>query len=359
MSVKSQGLEPLRQQIDELDAQLLALLNRRAEVVRQVGVLKARIGQAAYVPSREREIYERLRGQNPGPLPFEAVRAIFREVLSACRALEGPLRVAFLGPQATFTQLACLQHFGSGAELVPRRNIADVFAEVERERAQFGVVPIENSNEGIVSHTLDTFVDSPLQICAEVLLEISLDLLSQSGRLDAVREVHSHPQALAQCRGWLEEHLPGVPTHDAASTAAAAQLAAREPQCAAIASEVAAALYALQVVAKRIQDQAQNYTRFLVIGRESAAPTGADKTSVMFAVKDEPGLLHRCLEPFAHRGINLSKIESRPLKGRPWEYMFFVDLDGHGSDPNVGQALAELEAHCLVVKSLGSYPRAL
>ncbi len=352
------SLDELRRNIDRIDDQILGLLNERAAQVLEVGRIKAEARQDFYVPSREQAIYERLAAGNPGPFPTSAIRRVFREIISASLSLEQPMKVAFLGPLATFTHAAAMQQFGFSAQLVPQKSISAVFEEVARGRAQYGVVPVENSNEGVVSHTLDMFLDSDLQITAEVLLGISHDLLSRSGKLEEVRKVVSHPQALGQCRRWLEENLPDVPLVDVASTALAAQMAAEDETAAAIASEMAASLYDLRIVKEKIEDNPSNFTRFLVIGRQSPEPGGRDKTSVMFSVKDEPGILYRMLEPFSKRGINLSKIESRPLKKKAWEYIFFLDMEGHLRDEKVREAVEELQNHCQFLKVLGSYPRA-
>lgn len=350
-------LEELRHSIDEIDDRILELLNQRAATVIAVGRLKSRERRDFYAPSREREIYERLTTENRGPFPNEALKGVFREIISASLALETPMKVAFLGPKATFTHLAAMQQFGLSAELTPQKSIPAVFEDVEKGRAHYGVVPVENSTEGMVSHTLDMFMESDLKIIAEVLLEVSHDLLSRTGRIEDVKKVYSHPQAIAQCRKWLDDNLPNVPAVDVASTALAAQIVNEDYTAAAIASEFAASLYELKVVKKRIEDQVNNYTRFLVIGKKLAEKSGDDKTSLMFSVKDEPGILHRMLEPFAKRGINLSKIESRPFKKKAWEYIFFLDLNGHVSEPDVADAVSELRDCCRFVKVLGSYPR--
>lgn len=351
-------LVSLRQKIDSLDDQILQLLNKRAEVVIDVGHLKEGSSADFYVPSREQEIYARLMAENKGPFPEEGVRRVFREIISASLNLEQPMKVAFLGPQATFTHLAAMQQFGFSAQLVSQRNISAVFEEVQRGRADYGVVPVENSTEGAVSHTLDMFVDSDLKINAEILLEISHDLLSRSGRIEDIRKVISHPQALGQCRSWLEENLPDIPQVDVSSTAQAAQMVAEDETAAAISSELSATLYGLQVVKKKIEDNANNFTRFLVVGSRNPDPSNNDKTSLMFSVKDEPGILHRMLEPFSNNGINLAKIESRPLKKKAWEYIFFLDLEGHIEQPAVRKAVDELGDCCQFIKVLGSYPRA-
>lgn len=350
-------LRALRDQIDAIDDQILNLLNRRAEVVIDVGKAKAGRQREFYVPSREQAIYERLGAQNPGPFPSEAIRKVFREIISASLSLEHPMKVAFLGPLATFTHAAALQQFGLSAQLVAQKSIPAVFEDVARGRAPYGVVPVENSTEGVVSHTLDMFMESELKINAEILLEISHDLLSRSGRLADVKKIVSHPQALAQCRHWLEENLPDIPLVDVASTALAAQMVTEDESAAAIASEMAASLYGLRTVRKKIEDNPNNFTRFLVIGKNLPEASGRDKTSIMFSVKDEPGILYRMLEPFSSRGINLSKIESRPMKKKAWEYIFFLDMEGHLNDAQVSEAIQELRGHCQFLKVLGSYPR--
>ncbi len=354
----SNKLDGLRRQIDSIDDRILDLLNERARVVLEVGKAKARQSGEFYVPNREQAIYERLIGQNAGPFPSEAIRRVFREIISASLSLEQPMKVAFFGPQGTFTHSAAMKQFGFSAQLVPQRSIPAVFDEVLRGRAHFGVVPVENSTEGAVSHTLDMFMESDLQINAEVLLEISHFLLSRTGRIEDIRRVVSHPQPLAQCRKWLEENLPDVPVVDVGSTAMAAQTAADDETAAAIASEMAASLYGLQIVKERIEDNPNNFTRFLVIGRNTSEPSGQDKTSIMFSIKDEPGILYRMLEPFSKRGLNLSKIESRPLKKKAWEYIFFLDLEGHIQEEKVRDAVEELRGYCQFLKVLGSYPRA-
>jgi chorismate mutase/prephenate dehydratase len=350
------NLDDWRSRINELDNQILHLLNQRAEAALQIGDLKRRQDGPSYVPEREAEILSRLVAANPGPLGVDALRAIWVEILSGCRALEGPLTVGYLGPRATFTHQAALQHFGGAAGYTAARSVADVFDDVEHGRADFGVVPVENSTEGAVNVTLDRLIDSTLLICGELYLTIAQHLLSAARDLGEVKTVVSHPQALAQCRQWLAQHLPEVPTQEVTSTAAAAELAAADVTVAAIASELAARLYAVPVLRPRIEDNAHNSTRFLVIGRRPAGPSGRDKTSILFAMRNEPGTLYRILEPFARRGVNLTKIESRPAKLRPWEYVMFVDVEGHRQTPVVASALDEIGARTLFLKVLGSYP---
>jgi chorismate mutase/prephenate dehydratase len=352
------NLKNLRQQIDTLDDQILDLLNRRADVVVAVGKAKDEKRGAYYVPSREKAIFERLINKNNGPFPDEGVRRVFREIISASLSLEQPLKVAFLGPQATYTHVAAMQQFGFSAQLVPLKSISSVFEEVSRGRASYGVVPVENSNEGVVSHTLDMFMSSDLKIIAEILLPVSHDLLNLSGQTADVRKVISHPQAIGQCRTWLEENLPDIPLVDASSTASAAQQAAEDASVAAIASETAASLYGLRVVEHKIEDNCNNFTRFLVIGNEMQSPSDNDKTSIMFSVKDQAGILYHMLEPFSKRDINLAKIESRPMKGKAWEYIFFLDMVGHVEDKDIAGAVEELRTCCQFLKILGSYPKA-
>jgi len=351
-------LKDLRDEIDALDDRIMECLNRRAALVIEVGRLKSAKKGEFHVPSREREIYDRLTANNRGPFPNEGLRSVFREIISASLALEAPMKVAFFGPKATFTHLAAMQQFGLSAEQVPQKSIPAVFEEVGKGRAQYGVVPVENSTEGMVSHTLDMFMESDLKINAEVLLEIHHYLLSRTGRLEDIRKVYSHLQPIAQCREWLAENLPNIPVVDVASTAVAAQIVSEDYTAAAIASELAASMYDLKIVRERIEDQVNNFTRFLVIGKKLAESSGDDKTSLMFSVKDEVGILYRMLEPFAKRGINLSKIESRPLKKKAWEYIFFLDLMGHIADSVIAEAVQELKQCCQFVKVLGSYPRA-
>jgi chorismate mutase/prephenate dehydratase len=339
---------------------LLRLLNRRARLATAIAEQKARSNSGVYAPAREKGVLARLARANRGPLSERMVRGIFREIISASRALEQRLRIAYLGPEATFTHLAARQQFGAAAEYVPAASIADVFREVEGGRADLGVVPVENSTEGMVAHTLDLLADSPLGICAEISLPVRHNLLARADtRLGDVKRVVAHPQALAQCRHWLTEHVPGVPTEPESSNARAADRARAEPGVAAIAAEAAAEAYALAVVAQAIQDEPGNLTRFLVLGPHDApAPSGDDKTSILFTVRDEVGILSRMLRPFAAHDVDLIKIESRPLRGRPWEYVFYLDLKGHRRERRVQQALADVERSALRLKVLGSYPAA-
>jgi len=354
----SPHIHGLRGQIDGIDSEILRLLNRRAQLVLEVGRLKAERNLDFHVPQREEEIYRRLAAENPGPFPADAVRPVFREIISACLSLEHPLRVAYLGPRATFSHLAAMERFGLSAQFLAMRSIAEVFAEVEKDNADFGVVPVENSTEGVVSHTLDMFVDSPLLICGEVVVEAALHLLSKASSLGELRKIYSHPHGLAESRKWLERNAPHVSVVETSSTGAAAEIAASEPGAAAIASELAASLYDLSVLQRRIEDHPNNFTRFLIIGKKNAPPTAADKTSILFSIKDRVGALHRMLLPFAERQINLTKIESRPSKKKVWEYVFYVDFEGHASEPRAREALARLQEDCIFLKVLGSYAAA-
>jgi len=352
------GIEELRRKIDQADDQILGLLNRRAGLAQRIGRLKNDSQRTVYHPGREEAILERLEESNSGPFPANSVRPVYREIISACRSLEKRITVAYFGPEATFTHLASRRQFGHMAEFLPEQSIPEVFEEVERGKADYGVVPIENSTEGVVSHTLDMFLDSNLQIYAEIVMEVRHNLLSKTGKLGAIRRLYAHRQASAQCRGWLRKNLPGVPIDEVASTAESAKRAAADPAGAAIASEYAADVYRLKVVERGIEDQKNNFTRFLVIGRQPGVKSGNDLTSIMFSVKDQPGVLWRALGSFARRGLNLSKIESRPLKGKAWEYVFFAEMDGHLSEPKVKQALKALERYSVFVKVLGSFPKA-
>ena len=352
------NLDDWRSRINNLDEELLTLLNRRGQVALQIGELKRQHDLPYFVPERESEILDRLVALNGGPLSADAVRAIWREILSASLALEHPLPVAYLGPPATFTHQAAVRRFGSSARFMPVRSIVEIFDEVERGRAQYGVVPVENSTEGAVNVTLDRLIDADAVIVGEVTLDIAQHLLSRAADLGEVKIVCSHPQALAQCRGWLNAHLPDVRAEEMSSTTASAERAKEDSTVAAIASEMAARLYDLPILRERIEDNAANSTRFLVIGRRPAPPTGRDKTSILFSMKNEPGVLYSILAPFAQRRLNLTKIESRPTKRRPWEYVNFVDFEGHRDTEVVRAVLAEVKERCQFLKVLGSYPAA-
>jgi chorismate mutase/prephenate dehydratase len=353
------ALHALRADIDRVDAEILARLNERARLVEQVGRLKRETAGSVYQAARERDLVAALEAANPGPFPTAAIRPVFREIVSATRSLEARLRIAYLGPEGTFSHLAARESFGSQAEFLAQPTIADVFAAVERGEADHAVVPVENTTEGVVTQTLDTLVASDLPICGEVVLPISLCLLSQSGRLEDVRRVASHPQPLAQSRAWLDRNLPRAERIELASTVAAGGLAAREAEVAAVGSRLAAELLGLAVAASDIQDRRDNSTRFVVVGGAAAPPSGHDLTSLVFTVrKAEAGALHRLLAPFAQHGVNLTSIQSRPMKGAPWEYLFFIDVEGHRSDPAVAAALAEASEIAHSARVLGSFPRA-
>ncbi|MFH0933174.1 MAG: prephenate dehydratase [Nitrospirota bacterium] len=349
-------LERLRKEIDEIDNKIVELLNKRADVVIDIANTKRNEKAKFYSPEREREILERLTSLSKGSFPNDTLKVIYREILSASLSLEEPLRVACLGPLATYTHLAALRHFGSSASFLPVESIKGVFDAVDSCTAEFGIVPIENSNEGVVSYTLDLFMDYDLKVSAEVMLEISHNLLSKSGNKTKIRKVYSNPQATAQCRQWLESNLPGIPIFESASTAKAAEISSQDHEAAAIASELAAKVYDLHFVEKNIGDSKHNFTRFLVISKEYPQKTGRDKTSIMFSIKDKPGALHDILSPFKKAKINLTKIESRPSKRKAWEYIFFVDMEGHIDDKRVEKAIDNIKDSCLYVKILGSYP---
>ncbi|TAJ09940.1 MAG: prephenate dehydratase [Nitrospirae bacterium] len=353
-----QDIQQFRKEIDRIDDEILCLLNERSKSVIEIGKLKKESDSNAnlHTPGREAEIVNRLMAQNQGPFPNDAIRPVYREIMSASLSLEGPQKVAYFGPAATFTHLACIKKFGASAQYVPVNSIKDVFDEVERGRANFGVVPIENSTEGVVNYTLDMFVDSTLLIYGEVLLEVSHNLLSKTGRLEDITKIYSHPQPIAQCRHWLETNLPQVPVSEVTSTARAAEICATDPTAAAIASELAAQIYGLKIIKARIEDNVHNFTRFLVLSKKAPERTGKDKTSVMISVKDKVGALYDLLRPFASHGLNMTKIESRPSRRKAWEYIFFVDVEGHVEEEPVKKALEEIKSRCLFMKILGSYP---
>jgi len=349
-------MKELRQKINKIDAGILQLINERTKCALEIGRIKAKKKKEYYVPDREKEVYERLIKANKGPLSSKSVKAIYREIMSAALSLEESLKVTYLGPEATFTHLAALDKFGSSVTLIPAKSITDVFIEVEKGRADYGVVPIENSTEGIVNHTLDMFIDSELKICSEISLEVSLYLLSR-GKMKDIKRIYSKPQALGQCRNWIESHLPQAELIEVSSTSKGAEVASREKGGAAIASELAAKVYNLKIIGRRVEDSASNVTRFLVIGKSFANRTGKDKTSIMFSIKDRVGALYAMLQPFKKHKISLTKIESRPSRRKAWDYYFFVDLEGHcREDAKVERALKELEKECRYLKVLGSYP---
>ncbi|MDK2962642.1 MAG: chorismate mutase / prephenate dehydratase [Verrucomicrobiota bacterium] len=349
------SLEKLRKQIDILDEELVQLLNERVKVALEIGKTKKKQGGEIYVPSREKDVFERIAGFNKGPLPEKAARAIYREIMSAALALESNLKIAYLGPPATFTHQAARSKFGASVDYQSVGTITDVFTVVENGTADYGVVPIENSTEGAVTHTFDQFTCTPLKICAEIYLPVSLYLLASVPK-EKITRVCSKQEALGQCRRWLSENLPGIGVEAVNSTSLAAEMAVKS-DCAAIASALAAELYDLDIIGEGIQDISGNVTRFLVIGRTYSEPTGDDKTSIYFSFRNEVGALHDALDVLKENNINMTKIESRPSKNKAWEYCFFVDFEGHADDPNVKTALQALEKHCAVLNVLGSYPK--
>lgn len=350
------SLEQLRKQIDTLDEELIRLLNDRVRIALEIGRAKKENGGEIYVPSREKAVLDRIAQLNRGPLPAKSARAIYREIMSASLALESNLKIAYLGPPATFTHQAAHAKFGASVDYHPVGTITDVFQAVERGVADYGVVPVENSIEGAVTHTFDQFTATPLKICAEIYLPVALYLLASVPK-NQITRVCSKQEAIGQCRRWLAENLSGIEVDAVNSTALAAEMASKS-DCAAIASRLAAELYGLNVIADNIQDACGNTTRFLVIGRNGSAPTGNDKTSIYFGIRDQVGALHDALDALKANGINMTKIESRPSRSRAWEYYFFVDFVGHADAPGIQAALSELSGHCAVLQVLGSYPRA-
>lgn len=349
-------LNRLREKIDELDNKIVKLLNERTALALKVGQAKEKLGKEIYAPDRESQIYQKLdKLAAGGMLPKDALKAIYREIMSASLVLEKPLTIAYLGPEATFTHLASMEKFGSSVRYYPATSIQEIFREVEKKRADYGVIPVENSTEGAVSHSLDMFIDSELKICSEILFEISHNLMSNSD-LDSVRRVYSKLEVFGQCRQWLESHLHKAELVETPSTTAAAQRAQKENQSAAIASKLAATIYNLPVLAEGIQDFSVNVTRFLVIGRQSPPPTQNDKTSILVSAKDKVGALYDILYPIKKHCVNMSKIESRPSKKKVWEYYFFIDFNGHAKDPKVKRLLGEMENKVKFMKVLGSYP---
>lgn len=360
----NESLPQLRGRIDALDDDLLRLLNDRARLVQAVGEAKRASGEsgesgAFYAQDRERAIHARLASLNEGPFPTAALQPVFQEILSACLALQKGLRVAYLGPEATFTHAAARQQFGTAAEMMPERSISAVVQQVESGRADTGVVPLENSTEGMVGSTLDMLMDSELRITAEIVLAVEQCLLTRPGQDRAgIRRVYSHAHALGQCRGWLASHLPKAEAVECGSTAEAARMAKTDGAGAALASEQAAPLHGLVVAEHGVQDQRRNFTRFLVLGRHTPAPTGSDRTTLLLRASDGPGALMDLLRPLADRGLNLSRIESHPTRKKAWDYAFFLDVDGHAEDPELAEAIQDLRRLC-DCRVLGSYARAL
>lgn len=351
-------LAGVRREIDAIDRQVLELLSRRASCAQEVGRIKSRHGEAGfpYRPEREAQVLSQIASHNPGPLPEEAVRQIFREVMSACLALEHALKVAYLGPAGTFSESASRKQFGTSPDLLPQTSIDDVFRIVESGNADYGVVPVENSTEGAVGSTLDLLLAHELKVCGEVQLRIHHHLLSRGEDISAAKRLYSHAQSLGQCHEWLNRHLPGLPRVPVASNAEAARLAAGDPESCAIAGEAAAELYALNKLASNIEDNSSNSTRFLVIARHEIGPSGRDKTSLVCSAPNRPGAVHALLEPFARYGIDMSRLQSRPAPAGLWEYVFYIDVIGHQNDAHVLAALKELGERAGFIKVLGSYP---
>jgi len=352
----SEELEKRRAAIDAIDERIVALLNERAAQARAIGELKG--GTPAYRPEREAEVLRHVGSAGKGPLAPERVAAIFAEIMSACRALEQPLTVAYLGPAGTFSEMAMLKHFGHAVQGSPAASIDEAFRRVESKSAQNAVVPVENSTEGAIGRTLDLLLTAPLKICGEIVLRVRQNLLSASGAPGPYARVYSHAQSLAQCHAWLSQNLAGAERLPVSSNAEAARRAAAEAGACAIGPEIAAERYGLKVAARSVEDDPRNMTRFLVLGWDQAAPTGRDRTSLVMSAPNRPGAVHELISPFAQHGVSMSRIESRPARTGQWEYLFYVDLEGHEDDPGVAQALAELRRRAPFVKVFGSYPAA-
>ena len=359
--MSEQELEQLRQRIDALDTRLQLLISERASLAGEVAAVKQRQGGEGdcYRPAREAEVLRAVIERNEGPLDDETLARIFREIMAACLALESPLRVAFLGPEGTFTQAAVHKHFGHAVDNAPLSAIDEVFREVESGNADYGVVPVENSTEGVVTHTLDMFTRSRLHICGEVMLPVHHCLLADSDGMDAIQRIYAHSQSLAQCREWLDAHLPGVERIAVSSNGEAARRVAGEADSAAIASRAAAEIHDLNLLAENIEDEPDNTTRFLVIGRVTVPPTGQDKTSLLVSAPNRPGALHGLIEPFSRHGVSMTRIESRPSRRAQWDYVFFLDVEGHVEDSPLAKALAEVESRASLLRVLGSYPAAV
>jgi chorismate mutase / prephenate dehydratase len=353
-------LKVLRNKIDKIDLDILGLLNRRASLTLDIGQIKAKNAKPIFSPVRETDIYSRLLKSNKGPIKNESIRAIYSEIMSSSLALQARLKIAYLGPVATFTHIAALKKFGKSLDYLECASIAEVFTEVERQRADYGVVPIENSTEGAVNHTLDMFIDSELKICSEVYLPIEHNLLvKRDSSYKTIKNVYSRYEVFAQCRIWLEKNLPNAHLVPCASTTEAAVAVSKGKADAAIASGLAAQVYKLYIKSPSIQDSAHNITRFLIIGKQDIKRTGEDKTSIVFSMKDKAGALHDGLNPFKKNNVNLTKIESRPSKKRAWKYYFFVDMQGHLADKRIVNSINGLRRHTSFLRILGSYPAAM
>jgi len=352
----SDDLQRLRAEIDRLDEEVLQRLSRRAEIAHEIGRVKG--GAVVYRPEREAQVLRRITSLNKGPLSEGTVWRIFREIMSACLALEQPLRIAYFGPEGTFTESAAKKHFGSAPNFAALATIDEVFRAVESGNADYGVVPVENSTEGAVGRTLDLLLQMPIKICGEVMLRIHQHVLSKAERLQDVKRLYSHAQSLAQCHEWLNGHLPNLPRVPVASNAEAARMASEDAESCAIAGEAAAGRYGLNRLAQDIEDDPNNTTRFLVIGMHDAGPSGRDKTSIVCSSQNKAGAVYSLLEPLARHGVSMSKFESRPSRTGLWEYVFYVDVDGHQNEERVVKAFAELRDRTAFVKVLGSYPSA-
>jgi chorismate mutase/prephenate dehydratase len=355
------ALAGVRAEIDGIDGELLRLLNARARCAQKVGDIKAEHGEAGHIyrPEREAQVLRRLQDSNPGPLTDEHVTFFFREVMSACLSLEEPLGIAFLGPLGSFSGSAATKHFGHAANLLPEASIDDVFREVESGHAHYAVVPVENSTEGAIGRTMDLLLGTPLKICGEVVLRIHQNLLTREADLSQISKVYSHAQSLAQCHEWLNRNLPGIPRISVSSNSLAAQMAAEEAGVAAIAGEAAAQRYQLPKLVENIEDEPNNTTRFLVLGKHDSGISGRDKTSLIMSAPNRTGALHELLLPLSTAGVSMSRLESRPAKNALWEYVFYVDIEGHRDDPAVKAALEKLAGYAAYLKILGSYPVAV
>lgn len=350
------SIEKCREKIDIIDSKIVNLLDERSKHVKEIGKLKKDSGKAFFDAARQRKIVSRIVSEGKGDFPKPALKKVFVEIMSACLALEKPIQIGYLGPEATFSHQAALNEFGDFSKYVPYKTISDIFVGIDKGWVDFGVVPIENSTGGIIHNTLDMFLEKDLSICSEIFLAIKENLLSNIP-LDKIKKIYSHPSPFLQCQVWLKENLPHADQIEVASTVQGVKNALKESHAAAIGGELAAKLYKINILEEGIEDVRDNCTRFLVIGKQSSKPTGKDKTSVMFSIKDKPGALQGILKPFSDRKINLTKIESRPTKRRAWEYVFFVDLEGHIEDKIVQEALKEIEEFCVFIRILGSYPR--
>ena len=344
-----------RKAIDKLDAQIVKLLNDRTRHVLEIGDIKMKAGEEIYAPHRERAVLARIARLNKGPITNDSLQAIYREIMSSALSLEKPMTIAYLGPEATYTHQAAIQRFGTSLRYSAQKTITDVFNEVSRNRADYGVVPVENSTEGVVTHTLDMFVDSELKIVAQVIMPIQHCLASNAKR-EHIKRLYTHPQSLAQCRVWVQNNLPNAEIIETSSNARSAALAAKDSGSAAITGLLAAERHSLRILERDIQDNTANATRFLVLGRQCSPSTGKDRTSFMLSINHEVGALYEALSPFRRYRLNMTKIESRPSKRKAWEYFFFVDCEGHVHDRKVAKALVDLQKHCNLVKVLGSYP---